>query len=129
MNENDVVIDGMDLVKDFYTKMSVIRKSKANNPNDRESMEWVANDKDDELSFVSCTSMTTCTSSEEDKSSTCSDTEVHSIQSVDSSRADCFSAPAKPLVQHSQYITWNGRRGLRRKLEPLVRHLTEMLCD
>ena len=37
MNTNDMVVDGMDLVKDFYTKMPVIRKSKANNPNDRKA--------------------------------------------------------------------------------------------
>ena len=101
MSKDDVVIDGIDLVKDFYTKMPVIRKSKANNQNDRKSMEWVVDDKEDELSFISCPSLTTCSSSEGDESSTCSDMEAHSFHSVDSFRADFFSAPAKPLVQHS----------------------------
>ena len=115
MDTNDVVIDGIDLVKDFYTKMPVIHKSKTNNPNGRNSIEWVVNDEDDEHSFTSFPSLTTCSSPEGDASSTSSNTTALSTHSVDSFRAEFFSTPAKSLVQQSQYITFNGRRGLRRK--------------
>ena len=97
MNTNDVVIDGMDLVKDFYTKMPMIHRSKANNPRDRESMEWVMDGKDEKHDDEGDSYTSTCTS-KGDASSTFSNIEVHSTHSVDSFRADLLSVSVKPLA-------------------------------